>query len=49
MISEELLQSASEGNVAKVDAILKSGAAHVDVVDRAGRSALFAAAVSLVQ
>lgn len=46
MISEELLQASAEGNVAKVDAILKSGAVHVDVVDRAGHSALFTAAVS---
>lgn len=45
-VSEELIQAAAGGNVAKVEAILKAGAAHVDVVDKMGRSALLVAAVS---
>ena len=48
MSSEELLQAAASGHLAKVDAILKAGAVHIDVVDKIGHSALLAAAVSLV-
>ena len=48
MSSEELIQAAAAGNVSKVDAILKTGAVHVDVVDGVGHSALLAAAVSLL-
>lgn len=44
--SEELIRAAACGDVVKVTAILKAGAARVDVVDRNGHSALFAAAVS---
>ena len=46
--SEELIRAAACGDVAKVTAILKAGAAHVDVIDRNGHSALFAAAVSTI-
>ena len=45
MASEELIQAAALGDEAKVDAILKAGAVHVDVVDKLGHSALLAAAV----
>ena len=45
MVSEELVHAAALGNEAKVDAILKAGAVHVDVVDKLGHSALLAAAV----
>ena len=45
IVSEELIQAAALGNEAKVDAILKAGALHVDVVDKLGHSALLAAAV----
>ena len=45
MVSEELIQAAAVGNEAKVDAILKAGAVHVDVVDKLGHSALLTAAV----
>ena len=47
MASEELIQAAALGDEAKVDAILKAGAVHVDVVDKLGHSALLAAAVRL--
>ena len=46
MSSEALLQAAASGNVAKVDAILKAGAVHIDVVDKMGHTALLTAAVS---
>ena len=45
MVSEELVQAAALGNEAKVDAILKAGAVHVDIVDKLGHGALLAAAV----
>ena len=48
MSSEELIQAAAVGNVSKVDAILKAGAVHVDVVDGVGHCALLAAAVSII-
>jgi hypothetical protein len=45
MVSEELIQAAALGDEDRVDAILKAGAVHVDVVDKLGHSALLAAAV----
>lgn len=47
MASEDLIQAAALGDEAKVDAIIKAGAVHVDVVDKLGHSALLAAAVRL--
>ena len=45
--SQELIQAAAEGDIATVTTLLKTGAVHVNVVDRNGHSALFAAAVNL--
>ena len=47
-MSEELIQAASCGEVAKVTSVLKIGAVHVDVADKNGHTALFAASVSCV-
>lgn len=45
--SQEFIQEAACGNLSKVKAIMENGAVHVDVVDKKGHSALFAAAVSM--
>ena len=43
--SQELIQAAAEGDITTVTTLLKTGTVHVNVVDRNGHSALFAAAV----
>ena len=45
--SQELIQAAAEGDTTTVTTLLKTGTVHVNVVDRNGHSALFAAAVRL--
>ena len=45
MASQELIQAAAEGDMTTVTTLLKTGAVHVNVVDRNGHNALFAAAV----
>lgn len=48
MSSQTLIREAADGNLARVKAIIDTGAVHVDVSDKKGHSTLFAAAVSIV-